>query len=111
MFIDWAGAALMYYVGSRFVVNELHNVMTGATWTPGDIFAVWFIQYLGIAQLQISAGYAQTFGEGRSTFACLAKYLDGGEAIEGLDQDRKEEGPHLDDITSIEFDAVSFRYP
>jgi len=118
MFCEWSVAALMFFVGSRFVISRAHNPMTGTTWEPGDIFAVWFIQYMGISQLQLSLGYAQSFGEGKGALLGLKSLqTEDVSTIEASSRqlaqllNRADVSFSLKDIELIEFDKVSFRYP
>eukprot|EP00418_Pyrodinium_bahamense_P094745 CAMPEP_0179025480 /NCGR_PEP_ID=MMETSP0796-20121207/8008_1 /TAXON_ID=73915 /ORGANISM="Pyrodinium bahamense, Strain pbaha01" /LENGTH=1260 /DNA_ID=CAMNT_0020721505 /DNA_START=45 /DNA_END=3825 /DNA_ORIENTATION=- len=117
--LEWLAAALTYYLGSRFVIAGEENPMTGKTWTPGNIFSVWFIVYLGMSQLQLCTTYAQSFSEGRGALQILKEHQESGnDDIEGpkmralADAEADSaKADALEDISLVEFDGVSFRYP
>merc|ERR1719383_245640 len=109
--LEWFGAALMYYVGARFVIDGATNAMTGETWKPGDIFTVWFTMFLGVSQLQHSTSYVQHFADGLEALATLSRYRDGkNEEIEGAARDVSDLAA-VGEINTVEFDKVVFRYP
>jgi len=110
---DWFGSALMYYVGARFVIDGSHNDMTGETWLPGDIFAVWFTMFLGVSQLAMATSYAQHFADGLEAMNMLSRYRDGQhEEIEGSARDLlADEVAAIGQIEHVEFRNVCFTYP